>query len=88
MEVEPKGLTVQDLGHRWGSCGKHQKLYFHWRVIMLPAKYAEYVVVHELAHLHEPHHTPAFWKRVERVMPDFEHRKTWLAENGMTVEGL
>lgn len=39
--------------------------------------------VHELAHLHELHHTPAFWSRVERVIPDYERRKTRLAENGM-----
>jgi predicted metal-dependent hydrolase len=88
MEVSPSGVTVQDLGYRWGSCGKGGRLYFHWKTILLPARIAEYVVVHELAHLHEPHHTPEFWLRVERAMPDYERRKTWLAEHGMAVEGL
>jgi len=88
MEVEPAGLRVQDLGYRWGSCGKGAGLYFHWKTILLPARIAEYVVVHEMSHLHEPHHTPEFWRRVERAMPDFERRKTWLAERGMEVEGL
>jgi predicted metal-dependent hydrolase len=88
MEVQPTGLKVQDLGYRWGSCGKGGWLYFHWKTILLPPRIAEYVVVHELAHLHHPHHTPEFWQRVERAMPDFERRKNWLAENGMNVEGL
>jgi predicted metal-dependent hydrolase len=44
-------------------------LYFHWKTISLPARIAEYVVVHEIAHLQEPHHTPAFWLRVERAIP-------------------
>ena len=88
MEVEPAGLRVQDLGYRWGSCGKGAWLYFHWKTILLPARIAEYVVVHEMSHLHEPHHTPEFWRRVERAMPDFERRKAWLAERGMEVEGL
>lgn len=88
MEVSPAGLKVQDLGYRWGSCGKGAKLYFHWKTILLPARIAEYVVVHELAHLHEPHHTPEFWRRVERAMPDYERRRDWLNENGMMVEGL
>lgn len=88
MEVAPVGLKVQDLGFRWGSCGKGDWLYFHWKTILLPPRIAEYVVVHELAHLHEPHHTPEFWQRVERVMPDFERRKTWLAEHGIDVEGV
>ena len=88
MEVGPAGVRVQDLGYRWGSCGKGEWLYFHWKTILLPAPIAEYVVVHELAHLHEPHHTPEYWRRVERAMPDFERRKTLLALNGGEVEGL
>lgn len=88
MEVEPAGLRVQDLGYRWGSCGKGSVLYFHWKTILLPAQIAEYVVVHEMAHLHEPHHTPEFWLRVERAMPDYERRKAWLAARGAEVEGL
>lgn len=88
MEVAPAGVRVQDLGYRWGSCGKGDWLYFHWKTILLPAHIAEYVVVHEIAHLHEPHHTPAFWLRVERAMPDYARRKDWLAEHGIEVEGL
>ncbi|TXI76387.1 MAG: M48 family peptidase, partial [Dokdonella sp.] len=88
MEVKPSGVKVQDLGYRWGSCGKGDWLYFHWKAILLPARIAEYVVVHEIAHLHEPHHTPAFWLRVERAMPDYTQRKGWLAEHGIEVEGI
>lgn len=88
MEVEPAGVRVQDLGYRWGSCGKGGWVFFHWKTILLPAHIAEYVVVHELAHLHERHHTPAFWRRVERAMPGFEGGKMWLHEHGRMVDGL
>lgn len=88
MEVSPAGVKVQDLGYRWGSCGKGDWLYFHWKTILLPARIAEYVLVHEIAHLHEPHHTPSFWLRVERAMPDYAQRKAWLAEHGIDVEGI
>jgi predicted metal-dependent hydrolase len=88
MDVVPAGVKVQDLGYRWGSCGKGDWLYFHWKAILLPAHIAEYVVVHEIAHLHEPHHTPAFWLRVERAMPDYAQRKARLAEHGIDVEGM
>ncbi|WP_416138794.1 M48 family metallopeptidase [Halomonas sp. HK25] len=62
--------------------------YFHWKIILLPRHIAEYVVVHELAHLHEPHHTPAFWRRLERAMSEYEQRKSWLARHGIEVEGV
>lgn len=82
LGVAASGVTVQDLGYRWGSCGKGGRLYFHWRTILLPPRIVEYIAVHELVHLQHPHHTPQFWARVERVMPDFALRKAWLAENG------
>ena len=88
MSVAPAGVKVQDLGYRWGSCGKGDWLYFHWKTILLPPQIAEYVVVHEMAHLYERHHTPEFWLRVERAMPDFERRREKLAEIGVVVEGL
>ena len=46
---------------------------------------AEDVVVHGMAHVHEPHHAPEFWRRVERAMPDYERPKDWLAQRGMVV---
>ncbi|MCA9593753.1 MAG: M48 family metallopeptidase [Myxococcales bacterium] len=86
--VEPGKVVVKDLGFRWGSCGKDATLNFHWRTILLPPRIIEYIVVHELAHLHEPHHTPEFWLRVERAMPDFAARKQWLAENAQEAMGV
>ncbi len=80
--VEPSAVIVQDLGFRWGSCGKGGRLYFHWQSILLPPRIIDYIVVHELAHLREPHHTPDFWRAVERAMPDWELRRRWLAEHG------
>jgi predicted metal-dependent hydrolase len=42
----------------------------------------DYVIVHELAHIIEPNHTPAFWIRVERAMPTFQLAKHQLARIG------
>lgn len=88
MAVTPSSVRVQDLSYRWGSCGKVDTFFFHWKTILLPPRIAEYVVIHELAHLHEAHHTPAFWLTVERAMPEFMQRKVWLAEHGIDVEGI
>lgn len=82
MSASPTAIDVRDLGFRWGSCGKRGNLNFHWATVLIPARIVDYVVVHELAHLHEPNHTPDFWLRVERALPDYIERKTWLAEHG------
>jgi predicted metal-dependent hydrolase len=82
LEVNPHGVNVRSLGYRWGSCSPDGTLNFHWRSALLPARLIDYVVVHEMAHLHEPRHDDAFWTRVERAIPDYEQRKRELAEEG------
>jgi predicted metal-dependent hydrolase len=82
VDAVPEGIKVQPLGFRWGSCGRNNVLYFHWRTMLLPVPIIDYVVVHELVHLHERHHQPAFWELVAQAMPDYISRKRWLAENG------
>ena len=84
--ASPRSVQVRELGYRWGSCGHKGDLYFHWRVAMLPRTLIEYVVVHELVHLIEPHHTNAFWDRVERILSDWCDRKQWLAQNGASYD--
>ena len=64
-------IDVRDLGYRWGSLGKGYRVNFHWATIQLAPTLVDYVIVHELAHIHEPHHTPDFWIRVERALPTF-----------------
>ncbi len=82
MGVEPQGVEVRSLGFRWGFCGQAGNVNFHWAKILLPVSILDYVIVHELSHLIEPNHTPEFWLRVGRTLPEYEQRKTWLAEQG------
>ena len=56
--------------------------------MLLPPSIVEYIVVHELVHLHERNHTSKFWQRVERAMPDYLRRKAWLAEKGAGYVGI
>jgi predicted metal-dependent hydrolase len=78
----PQGIKVQPLGFRWGSCGRNNMLYFHWRTMLLPSPVIDYIVVHELVHLYERHHQHSFWELVAQAMPDYAIHKRWLAENG------
>jgi len=86
--VEPSRVDVRDLGYRWGSCGKSGTLNFNWATILLPPSIVDYVIVHELVHLRERNHTPEFWRRVGRVMPDYQRRKALLAERGASYTGI
>lgn len=78
----PTSVRVRDLSFRWASCGQDRSLNFHWRTILLPPRIIEYLVAHELLHLHEPNHSSKFWQRLERAMPDYQSRRQWLDREG------
>lgn len=78
MAVAPSSVQVKDLGRRWGTCDSHGRVRLHWQIVQFPARIGDYVVVHELAHLHELNHSGSFWDRVEQILPDYRQRKAWL----------
>ena len=85
MGASPSSIEVRDLGYRWGSLGKNAHVNFHWATIQLTPRLVDYVIVHELAHLHEPTHSSEFWLRVERTLPAFNADKQLLARVGGTL---
>jgi predicted metal-dependent hydrolase len=84
--VKPAGLKVKDLGFRWASCTKNNLVQFHWKCMMAPPKIIDYMMVHELCHMHHRNHTLAFWNEVDKVMPDYRERKLWLKSHGAGLD--
>ena len=50
--------------------------------MLAPPQVLDYVMVHELCHLCEMNHSPAFWSLVESILPDYKVRRKWLTDNG------
>jgi predicted metal-dependent hydrolase len=48
----------------------------------------DYVVVHELAHLREMNHSPAFWAVVGEVFPDYDGAKAGLKKRSIEMPVL
>lgn len=71
-------LTLRDTRSRWGSCTSDGALMFSWRLILAPPAVLDYVAAHEVAHLAEMNHSPAFWAVVARLCPDHKAQRAWL----------
>lgn len=82
----PASVDVRDIGYQWATCSVDGRLNFHWKSMMATPKVIDYIVVHELCHLHYRDHTDAFWNEVDKVMPDYRERKEWLRRNGAGMD--
>ena len=65
----------------WGVC-RCRNIRLNWRLIGAPEYVADYVCVHELAHLRHPNHSPVFWAAVEQHTPHRAAATAWLKQHG------
>ena len=73
-------IRLKKMHTRWGSCNTRARRI--WLSIYLPAypiECTEYVIVHELCHLHHANHSAAFWQTVATAMPDYKRWHSMLA---------
>ncbi|MFN4098433.1 MAG: M48 family metallopeptidase [Pararhodobacter sp.] len=78
-------LTLRDTRSRWGSCTATGDLMFSWRLVMAPPRVLDYVAAHEVAHLAQMNHSPAFWAEVARLFPGHVEARRWLKTQGATL---
>ncbi|MTI64204.1 SprT family zinc-dependent metalloprotease [Methylophaga sp.] len=83
---KPGTIEVKTYRARWGSCTLSGKIQLNWKLIMAPAKIIDYVIIHELCHLRQHNHSPAFWRLVEQFDPDFTQHRAWLKINGQQLQ--
>lgn len=67
---------------RWGSCTSRGDIRLNWRLIKASPSVIDYVICHELAHLVELNHSPAFWQVVESLCPDYLALRRTLKNSG------
>ncbi len=79
-------IRLTDTASRWGSCSARGVLSFNWRLVMAPMTIVDYLIVHELVHLHERHHQRAFWQKVEAIFPGCHDARVWLKTNQRRLE--
>ena len=82
LGVAPATIAVRDQRSRWGSCSSRGTLSFNWRLLLAPVDVLDYVVVHELLHLREANHSPAFWRLLDLDRPAWREQSAWLHRHG------
>lgn len=80
LEFEMPSITIRTLRQRWGSTTRAGRISFNLDLVKMPLECIDYVVAHELVHVAIPHHKPAYWRMLGRVMPDWRRWRARLEQ--------
>lgn len=80
MGVCPKSVKITSAKKRFGSCSGQNGICYSWRLMLYPSEAIDYVVVHELAHIRQKNHSPAFYREIEKILPDYKARAKLLKD--------
>ncbi len=72
LGVRVRRIALSSATTRWGSASADGSIRLNWRLVHFGMPVIDYVVAHELAHLREMNHSPAFWEVVRSVIPDVD----------------
>ena len=64
-------IFIKNQKTRWGSCSRKKNLNINYKILFLPKKHRDYIIVHEICHLKEFNHSRKFWALVEEIIPDY-----------------
>lgn len=80
-----KSVSIKLIKSRWGSYTSEGKISLSLFMAQLPDELIDYVIVHELSHSVHMNHSPAFWKQVEKFLPDYKKLRKDLKSYNMRV---
>jgi predicted metal-dependent hydrolase len=85
LQVRVRRIALSSAATRWGSANADGSIRLNWRLVHFGLPIIDYVVAHELAHLREMNHSPAFWEVVRSVLPDYHASRQALREGTVPV---
>ncbi len=78
LQLPAPAVRLSSARTRWGSCHASGRIRMNWRLIQGPLAWIDYVAAHEVAHLHQMNHSPAFWRTVALLVPDYAEARAAL----------
>ncbi len=85
MGLSYRQLLIKGWQTKWGSCHSDGTVSLNWRLLLAPGWVSDYVIVHELAHLRQMNHSPAFWALVSEYFPQWRAAKDYLKQHQLQM---
>ncbi len=86
LPAAPRSIRLRPLSSLWGSLNAAGAVSLDLALVQAPPRVFEYVLVHELCHLLQRNHSPAYWAEVRARMPDHLQQRAWLKQHGLGLK--
>lgn len=80
MQIDYASVSINNSKNRWGSCDSNRNIKLNFRLLMLPHKVLDFVLIHELAHILQFNHSKEFYKIISIIMPSYKLQQKQLKE--------
>lgn len=78
-------LCIRNQKTRWGSCSVKNNINLNVKLVLLPERLIDYVLLHELLHTRIKNHGPGFWTELDRLTGDAKGLARNLRSYGMKL---
>lgn len=82
----PQRFRLRPMSSLWGSLAAGGAVSLDLALVLAAPECFDYVLVHELCHLIEPNHSPAFWREVGQRYPGWRPVRARLRDEGLALK--
>lgn len=86
LPAAPSRIRLRQMSSQWGSLAPNGAMSLDLSLVLGDPAAFEYVLVHELCHLIQPNHSPAFWSEVEARCPDWRRHRDYFRGEGARLK--
>lgn len=84
--VRVREWRTRTMNTRWGSCNVvAHRIWLNVKLMEKPLICLEYVLVHEMIHLHEANHSKRFYALMDKFMPNWKQHKQLLDDRSLAT---
>ena len=82
----PRQIRFKVMSSQWGSLAPDGSMALDLSLVLGRPSAFEYVLVHELCHLLQANHSPAFWAEVEARCPQWRSERDYFHQHGRNLK--
>src|SRR5690606_3592898 len=84
----PTRIRLKVMSSQWGSLAPDGSMALDLALVLGHPAAFEYVLVHELCHLLQANHSPAFWHEVEQRFPAWREQRDYFHLEGRRLKAM